>query len=459
MKTQSNIQKIGKVKRSFSRLSLQWRITFVILLTFIVILPLIALSLFYFTNLIEGITTIIEQDVKLGRIANDLSLTMQDIRRYERNYRMFGNKEEQESVLQSIAHAESVLVSARQISPESEIPILNDLSEYLRIYSNSFDMLVEYITQKPPENSIQQKTKLMKRINDFQSVHRNIIRELNNASPAKRDSILVNANKYLDVFSLDLLALSNQPGQPSNIQENLDIPRQVFLKKSHDLSERSWASMQTHKNESMRVEARAKRNIISVLILSSIMCIFIVLYLPHYIVSPIALLNKILRQAKEGNFTLSAPIQSNDEIGELAANYNQLIEHIHRNDELKTEKIASQKRAFDRLLENVEVPACIVTKDLRATFYNLSFVAIFGSSVPTKAPEGGLKITEIRTMDDFMEDLRKGMVDKGNDFYLDVIDQNGISVKMKGRLVRNALMQLESIILVGIPEKSEESEH
>jgi signal transduction histidine kinase len=48
--------------------------------------------------------------------------------------------------------------------------------------------------------------------------------------------------------------------------------------------------------------------------------------------------NKIFQKAKEGNFTLSTYIQSNDEIGELAANYNLMIEHIRRNDELKTEK-------------------------------------------------------------------------------------------------------------------------
>lgn len=112
-------------------------------------------------------------------------------------------------------------------------------------------------------------------------------------------------------------------------------------------------------------------------------------------------------KAQEGDFKACAPVPSNDEIGDLADSYNQMMERLRMYDVLKTKKIASQKRAFDRFLKNLEVPACIVTKDIMAVFYNAAFATIFGSSVPSKAPEGGLELKQIKTMSSFVEDIRE----------------------------------------------------
>lgn len=454
-----NSKLIAKIRTYIVRLSIQWKIALAMLITFIIILPSVSLSLFYFTNLLSSFSFITDQDVRLGRMATELSVTMLDIRRYERNYRMFGSQSERVSVENLIAHAESILIDANIISPVSDKPLINELSGILEIYSNSFSMLVEHLSQNPPETDIQQKARLSKRLNDFQTAYRNILNTLNKANPAERDSILATASESIDIFSLDLLASSNQQGQPSYIQENLDRSRQAFLNNAHELAERSWSNMLSHKQDSLRIEARAKRNIISVLILTGIVCVFMIIYLPLYIVRPITLLNRIFRKAQEGDFKAYAPVLSKDEIGELAKSYNLMMERLSMYDNLKTQKIASQKRAFDRFLENLEVPACIVTQDTIAIYYNAPFAAIFGSSVSTKPPEGGLDIKQVKEMNDLAEKLQKKIAETASNFSLDIIDQNGMPVKMKGRLVRNPLMSLESVVLVGVSGKNGESEH
>jgi nitrogen fixation/metabolism regulation signal transduction histidine kinase len=172
--------------------------------------------------------------------------------------------------------------------------------------------------------------------------------------------------------------------------------------------------------------------------------------LPNKIVRPITLLNQILKKAGTGDFTTEETIYTHDEIGDLAANYNQVLSKLRLYDELKSKKIASQKRIIERLLENIPIPVCIVTSNLNALFYNLAFAMIFGPSVPQKPPEGGLELESIETMKIFSEKISEKVYSTTTEFYLDVTDRDGKIVKLKGRLVRNSIMELESIVMVGV---------
>ncbi|MCD6308939.1 MAG: HAMP domain-containing protein [Candidatus Latescibacteria bacterium] len=444
------INKLGRsLKKYVHGLSIHWKIAISILFAFIIILPSVSMSLFYFTGILSKLTVITDGDVRLGRMATDLSLTMLDIRRSERNFRMFGGLSERESAERLIAHADSVLVQALLIAPSSEKEIVVELREHLEIYSNSFNMLVEHIGRYPPETAIQQKTRLSRSMNEFQAAYRSILSQLEEASAASRDSILAEAVKNLDIFSIDLAEPSSQGGQPSYIQDNLDRSARDFLSTAHLLAERSWKNMQKHKEESLRIDARAKRNIITVLILTGIVGVFMVVALPRIIMRPIVLLSRILKKAQDGDFTAIAPVQFNDEIGGLARGYNSLIERFRSFDELKTRKIASQKRAFDRFIENLDTPACILAKDRTAVYYNSLFSELFGASVPPKPPENGLNITQVESMRAFAEGVRQKVGEGANNFVLEIHDSSGAAVRLKGRIVRNALMKLESVVLIG----------
>lgn len=438
-------------------MSLRRRITFAILATFVLILPSVSLSLFYFSSLLEEINIIIEQDVKLERIASNLSVTMLDIRRYERNYRIFGSSTERESVEKLVADAESILKSTYEIAPDTEKELAKELSDHLTIYSNSFSMLVEHISQNPPEDRIKKiRTRLSKSFSDFQSKYRDILTKLDEATAAERDSIIANATQSMEALSLDRLinieTSSDESVQPSYIQENLDNSSQAFLDTAHNLAEESREKMNIHKNESLHIEARAKRNIISVLILTGIICIFMATSLPKKIVRPITSLNQILKKAGEGDFKAQAQTLTNDEIGDLARSYNLVIERLRLYDDLKTQKISSQKRILDRLLENLQTPVCILTANLSTFFYNTPFASIFGSSIPPKPPEGGLEIQKVEAMNDFAEKLHKNISTSVNNFFFDVSGQDDTVFKLKGRCVRNADMELESVVIVGVSE-------
>ncbi len=437
------------------RMSLQRRITLSILAAFILTLPSVALSLFYFTGLIEDIELIIDRDVTMGRTATELSLSMLEIRRQERNYRLFGRVAEEQRVTDEIARIRSMLESSKNKVLPNEKQLLSRLNNHLSIYENSFEMLVLYITDHPPENHINQlRSELAGRISEFQKNYRDILSKLEDVPDAERDSVLARATESLDTFSFDYLFDSktdnSQSVQPSFFRENLETSAQNFLDAAHELEEASWQNMLRHRMESRHIEARANRNIITVLILTGIICIFMITSLPRRIVRPITSLNRLLIKAGEGDFTAKATISTNDEISDLAQSYNHVIDRLRHYDNMKTQKIASQKRLIDRLLENLPQPVAIVRPDYTLPYYNTAFADLFGGTIPAKPPEGGLVMEKHDAMRPFMEQLQAKLTSGTANFMFDITSKDGRQVTLKGRTVLNTVMELDSIVIVQI---------
>lgn len=437
-----------KIRQYLTRLTLRWKIAFAMLSAFVIILPTVWMSLFYFGSLMEGLTLITDRDVRIEREASQLLVIMEDIRRTERNYRVFGSEDDRGMVETLIARADSLILALRPITYPEDSDQVNQLDSSLEMYRTTFNALVENITGNPLGNGIQE-TRLSKRISNFQETYRGFLWRLDMAAPAERDSIITRSTMALDMLSLDLLSRAGEGGQSEYSQSNMETARLAFIEAAERLSDAGWNMMRLHQLEIVQAQARAQRNIITVIIVTGILSIIMVLVLPEYIVRPITSLTKVLNKVGEGDFKSYARINSRDEIGDLAAGYNEMLDRMRRYDELKTQKIASQRRAFDRLLENLRVPACIVNRDMIATFYNTPFAAMFGSDIPQRPPEGGFDLRQNPTTSGFADELKRRVGESVTTFTITVPSAGNGGGVLRGRVVRNTLMQLDTVVLVG----------
>lgn len=447
-----------RLRMSLVGFSIRARITLAILMAFILVLPVVVLSLFYLSDLLTTTQVITERDVRLGRTATDLIFSMLDVQRRERNFRVFGSSVEREAIEHRIAGLDSMIESTRLLAPESEQALIAELDRRLVNYRNSFQMLVSYLEENPPAQRVQRiRSKLLQQFDEFETMFTRIQLELEEAESARRDSLLAVANKYVDVFSMDQIVAfdAKGPAQTSYIQQSLDTSRQEFLQTAQLFAAFNWENMQSNKETALRIEARAKRNIIFVLILTAIVCFFMIVKLPGYIVRPITTLNSMLRKAGNGDMHAQAPVASNDEIGELASSYNQVLERIRTYDELKTKKIASQKRSIERLIDYLNLPVCILSKNMVVQYYNGRFAGLFGTLIPVKMPEGGIDLTKIPEMRDFVEQIRKKAAQTAGDFTFGATTPEGGEISFRGRPVRNVALTLESIIVIGAGEQND----
>ena len=464
MNNQHEAHPIGKIQKLFGRFSIKRRIAFAIFLSFTIILPVVLMSLFYFSSILSNIYTITENDVKLGRMATDVTIIMRDIRRDERNFRMFGNDKERENIEKNIAEVRKIIHETEQIVPREYESIVAELSNHLNIYSNTFDMVVEHISKNPPREEVLKKIRssVDHSFDDFLKTYRQMIESLDNASSSERDSVLAEINEKIESFSYNLFldsASSGQPEQPHYIQENLENSRLNFLKSAQLLAQKSWENMEFHKEESRRIEARAIRNIITVLFITGILCIIIVTYLPRYIVKPITSLHRTLKIAEKGDYNVQAVTQTNDEIGDLVVSYNQMLRRLQLYDTIKTKKIAAQKRSMERLLDQINVPVCILNEKLNVQYYNDLFARYFDSVFPSKIPNGGFEIFNIVVLKDLFDELHKNTTSGTREFVIRIPDIHGNVRLFNGQIVRDTVMNLESVIITGDVNIGKKSGH
>ncbi|MFC1485398.1 HAMP domain-containing protein [Candidatus Latescibacterota bacterium] len=443
------------------RLSIRRKITIVILLSFILILPTALLSLHYQSRILQEITVIIEQDVTLGRYASDLSMIMLDIRRNERNYRLIGSSTERDAVESGFVQARDMLGHARDIARQSDQPIIQNLLHHLALYEESFDLLTDHITTTPPEERIiQLESQLETELGDFQKRYHEIMGRLETASPAERDSLIALVNDAMDAISFERLVSSGVNGdnsaQPVYIQDNLNRSAQEFLGAAQVLAEQSWQNMHEHRTESLSIEARATRNIIMVMIFTGFLYLWMVTVMPRQIIKPITQLNALIKKAGEGDFRGHARQYSNDEIGDLASTYNNMLDRIWQYDELKTKKISSQKRMIDRLLDMLPVPVCLLSANLVLFYYNQAFVELFGGVIPPKPPDMGLEVVKFEHLRQFVEEIQLALSGTKTEFVIQLESQDGTTHRFRGRLIRNAMMEQESVVLLGEPPISPE---
>lgn len=435
------------------RLSIKRRITIAMLFAFLLTVPSVYLSLVYVSRILQEINTIIDQDVAMGRSAAELSVLMLDIRRIERNYRLIGGDTERNAVQSLIAVTDSALAHALTIAPKSEEVLISDMQSHLAMYANSFSMLADHISAHPPESRIQRiRNQLSDGLEAFQHQYRDTLEQLESAPPDLRDSLITQVSESMNVISFDRLmttAGGDDSAQPAYIQDNLNRSAEDFLTAADDLAERSWQNMQAHRTESQFIEARAKRDIITILLITAAVCVYVVSSLPRKITRPVARLNGLLRKAGEGDFASHATVSTNDEIGDLANSYNQVLDRISQYDELKTRKIASQKRIIDRLLEHMARPACVFSSGMILLYYNAPFADLFDGAIPPRPPDMGIDAEKSETLKPFVEQLQQETANTGAEFGFMFTLPSGGEQRFNGRVVRNTLMKMESLILMG----------
>ena len=444
-----------KIAVYLGRLSIQRKITFVILLSFILTLPPVILSIHYLSRILEEINFIIEEDVAVGRNAADLSLLMLDTRRYERIYLLIGGEAERDTVFSQLKQARELLKNAAGVADQSGLQLIRYLQDDLAKYEKNFGLLIQFMNTYPPLTAEQFPEKIAPELEKYRVRYRDLLVRLEEANPSERDSLVAHIDEQLQMFTSELLggtgAVESGISQLTDIQDNLDLNSEEFQGNARKLAEYSWGKMQEHRIQSFYIEARAKLNIFMVVILTAFLYLYMLTSMPRQIIKPVTRLNALLRKAIAGDFREHAREYSNDEIGDLAANYNHVLDRFSQFDEMKTRKIGSQKRMIDRFLEMIPSAVCMMSANMVLLYYNQSFADLFPGILPPKPPETGIELTKVEGMENLVGELHDVLGSTKTEFSFTIKARNGESHRFKGRLIRNPLMEQESVLIMDVP--------
>jgi len=139
---------------------------------------------------------------------------------------------------------------------------------------------------------------------------------------------------------------------------------------ANELEQRSWDRVEQHRQESETLVARAQRNISVVLILTILVSAYMLFMLPSRIVRPISAITNIIKRAEQGDYGVTAKSASRDEVGQLALFLNRMLRQIKTYDDLKTEKIFTQQKKVEALVDAMTEGVLILNHEQEVTLVN-----------------------------------------------------------------------------------------
>ncbi|MFW6238316.1 MAG: ATP-binding protein [Halanaerobiales bacterium] len=130
-----------------------------------------------------------------------------------------------------------------------------------------------------------------------------------------------------------------------------------------------------------RADGRADSAVISTVIISILAVIAALgfgIYLSRIILRPIKDLKRAIRRVADKNFEHKLKIDSGDEIGELAGEYNKMISRLQEYEKLNIQKLVEEKEKSEAIVNNINSPLLVTDGENRLILLNQRAKKLFG---------------------------------------------------------------------------------
>ena len=124
---------------------------------------------------------------------------------------------------------------------------------------------------------------------------------------------------------------------------------------------------------SVRASYVAKRAIWSTILVAAsalIVALIFSLFLAELIVQPIRRFMEASRKISSGNYAVQVPVETKDELGRLAGEFNQMATQLGRYHEMNIEQIISEKNKGEAILSSIEDGLVVFDINLKVTGIN-----------------------------------------------------------------------------------------
>jgi len=378
-----------QAKHFENRLSIKTKISISIITAFLFIVPMVWLSLHYLSQMWRRIDEIALKDAWLVDVSQEIEVAILLAKKAESNLAVNVQSENDSLYIHNNQDAtrritELVLAALTKINPADTL--LLQIKGTTGQYEANFKKYL--IFREPPRSGVDHKKLLnetfVNKKNQLLQAYSGLINQaMVEKEKTKADSLINAANRLFREFSIDELLISSQStNNPEIVKikqtlfENADLVQVL----ANRLGERARNSLQVHRFEVDIFTARAKRNILTIIIITFMLSIYLLFVLPSRIVKPISLITNIARRAETGDYDISIPFTTRDEIGELALFFNRMIKQVKEYDALKTEKNAQQQKKVEAIANSVNEGVLLLNHENEIAVVNRTLQEALGWS-------------------------------------------------------------------------------
>lgn len=324
------------------------------------------ISLIYMNIMISKIEEITAKDATLAAVSNNISILMLDARREEKNFIIYLDTTYISKTKSIIEEVRSNINRAQSIAPEYSV-LFDSMSTLVRQYSNSIESLDE-IFQKDPRalTSIQQQIlRYEERLK--KTIGKGSIEE--DSLPAWISDLNVLIASAATKASTEKMRLL------TGLRESSDI----IVKLAQDIAARAQTALTEHGEEGVKSGLRAQRNALTVFIITGIVLLYLIIYLPHRILLPFNQIVNVLKAIGRGDTEVNQlNLKKGDEFETLYTSFQEATQKLQQFNVLKSNKIVTMRKQLSDILAEIKEAVIILSHDLKIITYNDTASQLFG---------------------------------------------------------------------------------
>jgi CHASE3 domain sensor protein len=301
--------------------SLRRRVAYSLALVRLILVPVIALAIYYLFDMGWIVDRIVSVDAPAASYAERLSIEMLDARREERNYFLLHDPVHLQANRQSLMRLQQILADCHKLQPEEQ-DTLNRIQYGVKLYQDRLQEAVARLKEPSQEP--------MARIREVIQEYENGLNEfLKRARHETRSQLTQELQTR--VGSLDAeIATTLAAEDPSFrlITEGLQASAREVMQLAAQLEKRSWERVQRDHRQARKLTRRAEWVLSIVSALTLLLSVWVSFVLPREVVKPLADLKAAVDRAQSGDYEIEFDVQGESEVRELANSVRGLIMHV-----------------------------------------------------------------------------------------------------------------------------------
>ncbi|MBN1231765.1 MAG: hypothetical protein JXA60_00225 [Candidatus Coatesbacteria bacterium] len=367
-------------ERLTGRFSISTKISLAQLLSMIIILPVVSLSTHYYNQLGKSLESLSKKDAAIINYSQKIRREVLSLNRIEDiNYLTENENAFKENNLH-LDMIKSYIDSCRSLNEKNYKSDLDSISAAYTNFQIGFKALEKEVQASKlrienMKTNWEKKLKLSKYrlVSEIESLKEVMEKIDSERDEKRRENYKQEITKILGRISADSLNIEYQqysdPALKFYIREFKKYSLNVDTK-TEKMQNLAWHHFNSLSAESSRLSKKARKNIITVLIISLLLSLAQIIIIPSWITRPITFLNNMLQRIDRGDDPMQIEITSKDEITKFAKSLQSLVHKMKSIDLLKQEFIINQQIIIKRISNMYTAGILVLNKHFEITMMN-----------------------------------------------------------------------------------------
>ncbi|MDE3181390.1 MAG: HAMP domain-containing protein [Acidobacteriota bacterium] len=314
--------------------SLRKRVAYSLALVRLILVPVIALAVYYLFAMGWIVDRIVRVDAQVSTLAESISIQMLNARRMELNYFLLRDPADLKASHDSLDAMQGTLAECARLQPK-EAKQIGQIQSELKAYRKRLDAAVAHVNAGHGSAG----ERFSSVVKAYEKNLNNLLARSHRESRAKLLEDLRNQSGSFD----SQVALALGAGDPvlQKATQELQSSSNTILQLSTGLEVASWNRVRQDHEQARHLINQAEWILAIVSTLVFILSVLVSYILPRQVVKPLMDLKEAVDHAAAGNYEIEFDVQGKGEVAQLALSVENLIDHVRQ----KKEEIKADKEA------------------------------------------------------------------------------------------------------------------